>query len=253
MNQNNLPNFPDDTTQPFRPDLKRLWISISIIFWVLFISVWFFYTLSYFFISNFSLEQEQKYFWEFSLMWEEQKLSLDFLEQEIQIPEHIDIYVVEDDEINAFASLWWKIFFTTGILENFQTNEEFLFVLWHEIDHIVQRDVIKSLTLEMPISLSLLFLWIDTSLQKNFFYDLWSSFFSRQIELRADNAGIDFVKNHGKNPECILPFFEEKNNIFDTYLSFHSTHPSNEDRISQIKQSKHNFKNKECSSFSYKK
>ena len=168
-------------------------------------------------------------------MWEETPLSLDFLWYEVEIPEYIDIYTVESDDINAFASLWGKVIFTTGILKSFQSKEEFLFVLWHEIDHIKQRDVLKWLSLQLPITMSLLFLWIDIGIQNNIFYSLGSSYFSRQTELRADIAGIEFVKNHQKNPYCIIPFFENDDDIFSNYLAFHSTHPSNQDRIAQIK------------------
>lgn len=234
MNNIELPNIPDDEISPLRPDIKWFSWMMGIIFWFAAFCFLFFYWFAYFIIGNLDLEKEKKYFWEFFLDWNYKPLNLSFIDYDIKIPENIDIHILKSDEINAFATLWWNILFTTALLEELDYEEEFLFILWHEIEHIKNRDVLRWISTQIPVYITLMFLWMDVGFSYDTLFNLTSSYLSRQTELKADIWWIEFVKNIDGNTDCILNFFQDKENIFEKYLAFSSTHPTSKERIKQI-------------------
>lgn len=234
MNNIELPNIPDDDVSPFKPDIKWFSWMIGIIIWLTWFCFLFFYWFSYFIIGNLDLAKEKKYFWEYFLKWDYKTFDLSFLNTEIEIPENIDIHIIKSDEVNAFATLWGNILFTTGLLEELTYEEEFLFILWHEIEHIKNRDVLRWISTQIPIYMTLMFLWYDIGFSYDTLFNLSSSYLSRKTELKADIWWINFVKNMDKNTDCILNFFQNQENIFENYLAFSSTHPTSKERIKQI-------------------
>lgn len=227
-------NIPDDDISPFKPDIKWFFWMISIWSWFIIFCFIFFYWFSYFIIGNLSLENEKKYFWDLFLKWDYQILDTSFLDAKIELPKNIDVFIVEDSEINAFATLWGNILFTTSLIKELKYEEEFLFILWHEIAHIKNRDILRWISTQIPIYMTLMFLWYDAGLNYDTLFQLSSSYISRKTELNADIWWIEFVKNMEKNTDCILHFFQNKENIFEKYLFFSSTHPTSEERIKQI-------------------
>lgn len=229
-----MPDIPDDDIIPSRPDFKWGIQMISFLIWIWCFTYFLFWSFSHFFIAKMSIEDERKYFWNFFIETEDKKFDLSNLSYSVNIPKWIEVYLKETSEVNAFASLWWNIIFTTGLLEKLQYEEEFIFILWHEIDHILSRDPLKWVTTQLPFYITLIFLWVDTSFDYGKIFDITTNYISRQIEIRADNGWIKYLKEVWWNPYCILPFFENKDDIFHQYLYFNSTHPTHTDRISNI-------------------
>jgi len=154
-----IPNIPDDEVSPLRPDFKwmsyMIWISIPLFAFTFL----FFYIFSNFIISKLDLKDEKTYFWNSFLDKSAEKMDLTKFSYKIILPEYIDVYIIESPEINAFASIWWNVLFTTSLIEKLKYEEEFLFILWHEIEHIKNRDVIKSFSTKIPFYITLAFLW----------------------------------------------------------------------------------------------
>lgn len=255
MSDFQMPNIPDDDVSPWMPDLKWAFQMILILMWIWIFSYLLFFWFSEFFIAKLSIEDEKKYFWEFFIESKDKKFDFTQISYNVKLPKNIDVYVKESTEINAFASLWGNIIFTTWLLKKLQYEEEFVFVLWHEIEHILSRDPIQAFSKQFPMYITLTFLWIDMSIDYNKIFELTTSYISRKTEIRADNGWIKFLKDLWWNPYCILPFFEDKDNLFTQYLYFNSTHPTNLDRIENIKKQSTRKKNtfKECHIFNIKK
>lgn len=231
-----MPNIPDDKVSPLKPDLKWMWISVWILIAITVFSYLFFNLFSYFIISKLDLESEKKYLWNSFIDEDTKKIDLKRIWYNIELPKYIDVYVTESKEINAYATIWWNIIFTTEILKEFKYEEEFLFVLWHEIEHIKNRDVIKWFSKQIPFYLTLSFLWMDIWwLDYSTIIDLTTSYVSRETELKADKWWIQFVKSSWWNSDCIINFFEDKSSLYEKYLYFSSTHPTSKARIKQIK------------------
>ncbi len=248
-----MPNIPNDKISPLKPDLKWLWITLAILL-ALTIFIYIFFSLfSYYVISKIDLEKEKKYFWSSFINQDFKKLELEKIWYNGKIPDYIDIYVIKSDEINAFATIWWNIIFTTWILNQFEYQEEFLFVLWHEITHIENRDVIKSFSTQIPFYITMVYLWMDIWFDYSQIINLSTSYISRETELKADKWWINFVKKQLWNNHCILNFFQDKENLYEKYLFFSSTHPTTKARITQI-QSYSDWKNNDfskCKKFIY--
>jgi len=235
MSQFKMPYIPDDKVSPLKPDLKWMWKTLAILIWLTVFSYGFFSLFSHFIISNLDLESEKKYFWTSFFDDDIKKIELKSIWYNIELPKYIDIYVSESDEINAFATIWWNIIFTTWILKEFKYEEEFLFVLWHEITHIENRDVIKSFSTQIPFYITMAFLWMDIWFDYNKIINLSTSYISRETELKSDLWWINFVKKNSWNSFCILNFFQNQENLYEKYLFFSSTHPTSKARIKQIK------------------
>ncbi|MDD2745101.1 MAG: M48 family metalloprotease [Candidatus Gracilibacteria bacterium] len=229
-----IPDIPDDDVQPMKPDLRWMTTMLAIILGICIFTFGLFYCFSYFVISNFSLDQEKKYFGEVDILGKETPFDFSKLSYQVTLPQNIEVLVVESKEINAFASIGGKVLFTTEILKNFKNEEEFLFILGHEIEHIKNRDPLKSYSFHMPIYLTFLVLGMDMGIEVKRIESISRPYMSRQVELASDIGGIGLVKKYGGNTRCILPFFEEPTSLFEKYFMVTSTHPTNQARVEQI-------------------
>jgi predicted Zn-dependent protease len=142
------------------------------------------------------------------------------------------IYVKKDDSINAFALPGNYILLNYALIEKTQNANQLALVIALEIGHISQNHHKN--------------LYATSILLSNFFasnsYQIISllSFlkYSREYEKEADKYALKFAKENKIDASELINFFEilqknQKNlpNLFK-YLS---THPSNQDRISAIK------------------
>ena len=202
--------------------------------WFFFVFIISFYLL-FFIISKslihfISLEQEIKIFKK-SHAFEESSLS--WLSEKIQkrykdVP--YEIYITNEiSESNAFAYLWGKIYLTEALLQEVWTLEALDFIIWHEIGHIENRDVLQTLINRFPLQILLALTW---------FWE-WSYIFewlianthSRHLETKADKYGIDFAYKINQNTQCLLDFLKNSKNTSDIVLEAFSTHPITHLRI----------------------
>lgn len=249
MNIFKMPDFPDDDINPSKIDFKRMIKILLIIISIIIFSYILIYLFSILIISNLSIENEKKYFWNLFKDYNIEKIDLSKIEPNLKLENWIETYLNDSKEVNAYALIWWNIVFTKWLFENIKTKEEFLFILWHEIWHIKSRDPIKALSRELPFYIIMSFLGFQENTDYDKFLEVTSNYFSRKVEIKADNYWIEFLNKLWLDASCALNFFENKTNTFSKYLQISSTHPSNIDRIENIK--KQNKVNKKCSNFIY--
>lgn len=235
----------DDNVSPSKPDLwwlfKMLAIVISfVIFWYLI-----FYIFTYFIIWNITLEKEKEYFWNFWITSELKIFDFSKLINKIPDIDNYKIYVKNSSEVNAYAVIWWNIILTTGLLENLDYEEELIFILWHEIKHIENRDVLKAYLTNIPLLITLNYLWFETNNQIINISEITIKQINKNTELNADNWWIELINKMWLNLDCSSNFFKKENDIFANYLQLISSHPTNQKRIKNIK-SKNENNEKEC-------
>lgn len=163
-----------------------------------------------------------------------------------------NIHLIDMGEVeNAFASLGGNVYITTAFLEQVEYWEELDFILGHEIGHIENRDVLKSLISEFPVVIVLslfggeyggvLFEWVISNTH------------SKIQETKADEYGIDFTHAVNSHIGCALWFFEKTNSLWDNVLEVFSTHPVTTFRIDRAFSyaEKRGYEEAGCNEFNY--
>ncbi len=220
--------------QPHKPDFKWAGIMLGVWVWFFAFSFLVFHLFANFIVANISIEKEKQIFW--SIFAEEiwtQKLQdyYSFSKQILEF-EQYNIFVNEDEQINAFTFPGANILATTELIDSAKYEEEIIFVLAHEIGHVQLRHNLKALARNLPFKITLFFLWFDINLWITNLTEATLNSASRDAEQQADKIAIRIMKKNNLNPYCASRFFEQ---LPDSSLKFMSTHPTNNSRIQNIK------------------
>jgi beta-barrel assembly-enhancing protease len=151
------------------------------------------------------------------------------------------ISVAEKPEVNAFALPGAYIVVNEGLLQRAESIEEVLGVLSHELAHVQQRHVLKSVagrlgSLGGMLVLSL-FIGSEAASMIAYAENFLNLKYSRQDETDADIKGLQFLKNAGVSPKGMIHFFkklEADENLLSSALPFLSTHPLSKERVEQL-------------------
>lgn len=171
---------------------------------------------------------------------EELQALADRLSAHIDLPEGLSVTVhyLDDDQINAFATLGGHVFIARGLLERMPNENALAMVMAHEIAHVAHRDPAAALGGVVLLQL-LLAVTLDsapTSLEQLITGPnaLLLSGFSRDTERQADSAGLRAVA-------ALYGHVAEAGRIFEVFLGqpeppeLLSTHPLSQDRIDRIR------------------
>lgn len=155
------------------------------------------------------------------------------------IPYHF--YVIENDQMNAFALPGGHVFVHKGLIDK-TSREELAFVLGHEIGHISARHSVKKLQAALGINLLVgLALGGENaqSMQQalGIVYNVVAKGYSRQDEYLADSLAVRYTSRGGFAPQAGISLMEK---LKDEAGSGHpfvflSSHPRTEDRIEHIR------------------
>ena len=165
----------------------------------------------------------------------------------VRFPFHF--YWVNDRNINAFATLGGHIVSNTGTLAVADSESEFASVMSHEIVHVTQRHIARSVearSQSAPLTLASLLgsIILATVNPEAGMAGLMASQgmaqqsainFTRSNEQEADRIGIQLLANAGFDPYAMPEFFNklnEKTRFGNKQLAFLYTHPLSQARIS---------------------
>lgn len=248
MKKIDLPIEKTDEESPLNPNFKWFFKMLKIIF-----CLWLFLFFSIqistkIILKNLSIEKEKEIFWNFYVK-DNKKIDKNLFWENIWELKNYEIYLLEKEKANAFASLWANIFLTTWLLNEIKTKEELFFILWHELQHIKNRDTINWITTNLWFSLFFYLLWLDFD---NNFKDFFTNYYSREAERKADLWWINFINNLWLNGKCAVWFFERNKTNNIKFLEFSKNHPIDQERIDFIKKYSKN-KDKKCQKFEFKK
>jgi predicted Zn-dependent protease len=162
----------------------------------------------------------------------------------------LKFHIVEDTTLNAFAMPGGNVVIHSGLLLAADRSEEVAGVLAHEIAHVTQRHGFRSIISSLGLYQVLqLFIGDATGLLAvlaNNSAFLIDRKFSRDFEREADNTGWEYLMHANIEPTGMIDFFkkvqiEEKKQLeqlhaqgADKVLSFISTHPGTDERISSL-------------------
>jgi len=170
-----------------------------------------------------------------------------------QKKENLEIFIIDDDQLNAFVTPGQKIFIFSGLITNSKNANSLEGVIAHELGHITGRHhvkIYKQLEKSRAITLAGLILGgavsaitgdpdaaaaiaggaLTTSSRS-----LLS--FTRAQEGAADQAGYTFLKNSGKSLCGIISFLELLENMQVSYQenAYTQSHPLTRERIRDAK------------------
>lgn len=156
-------------------------------------------------------------------------------------------HISKNPELNAFALPGGHIVFTTGMLLSAQMPEEILGVAAHEMAHVTQRHITRSMMSAIGLWGSIQLFFGDVGgvaalllHQGNF---LLNHSFSRENESEADKVGFDYLVASNIDPRGLEKFFKRLLDQHDPkgdlkkvekYTVWLSTHPATESRSKNI-------------------
>ena len=154
---------------------------------------------------------------------------------------HLDykFYIVDSDDINAYAILGGHIFVNKGLLDSF-TEPELAFVIAHEVGHICARHGFKRF--QVALGLQLFTAVLSGQSDQKVINDLIAEVgkyvslgFSRKDEYLADSLGVSYGYQAGFDPKAFLLVFERFEEIEKEHGSaavpvFLRSHPKPKDR-----------------------
>ena len=161
----------------------------------------------------------------------------------------LEVYILEDLNINGLASNDGKVFLTKGFLDKYYSGiisaEELIGVISHELGHLAlghtkKRMVTYSLQNALQMGLGYLisrfipFIGIYIS---SFITSLLTAKLSRLDEYEADKYASALMIKVGIGIEPLITLFEklDKLTVNNDNLSWLKSHPSSKERIAEIK------------------
>lgn len=155
-------------------------------------------------------------------------------------------YVVNSDEVNAFAVPGGYIYVNRGLIARATKMDELAGVLGHEIGHVVQRHSIKQMEKAQGTNIGITLACVLTGVcgapgagdAINLGANALFAKFSRSDEMQADEEGFKYVMKAGIDPQGIVTMFQtlirERQARPAGVAAWFATHPLEEDRIADV-------------------
>jgi predicted Zn-dependent protease len=147
--------------------------------------------------------------------------------------------VVEDDTINAFATMGGYVYIQTGLLKAAKNEAELASVMGHEIGHIVGKHSVKQMREQAITQGVLTAAGLDQSAAVQIGVQLALNLpHSRGDELEADQLGLDNITRACYAPSGMIDFMRtlEQASNGSNVPTFLSTHPSPANRVSLLQE-----------------
>jgi len=171
----------------------------------------------------------------------------DRLSQQMELPEGMRVTVHYDDEevFNAYATVGGHLLFYKGLLNRMPDENTLAMVMAHEISHVLHRDPVASLGGGVVSTIALLGLTGSSGMAGQVLNNagmITGMQFTRKMEEAADEQALmalNSLYGHVAGAPRLFELFSESRDSAESgnaaWLErFLSTHPRDEDRISQI-------------------
>ena len=156
---------------------------------------------------------------------------------------NLQFYIIDDDSINAAAMMGGHIIVNKGLILKSDNSDQLLAVMAHEIAHVKNRDVLKSIFSQIGVlGFFTLFLGDVSSIIDDLMMassQLVNLKFSRDVEFAADREAVNILANAGVSCDALLDFFTSNDlgeEVMISRAEFLLTHPVSKNRANKIKQ-----------------
>lgn len=166
-----------------------------------------------------------------------------------------NFHISRDDEVNAFALPGGQVVINSGLILKAQGAPELLGVVAHEMAHVTQQHGIRNIMGTAGIYLTVNALLGDMTGLLALIADaapfLINQTYSRSFESEADREGVALLHRAQIDPQGLVTFFEtlkqeeekklkelageDNSELAKSTLSLLSTHPTTDDRITQLR------------------
>lgn len=158
-------------------------------------------------------------------------------------PFEYDFYVVEDDELNAFAAPGGNVYVHTGLILKARNVSELIGVMGHEVGHVYHRHVAQNYNRArntgLARTLGVLGVAIvapglaqAADLATGIGAMAYLNTFSRDAERQADAFAVEVLPKAGYDPDGLPSFFATMLEQYgDGGAPFLSSHPATTERI----------------------
>ena len=154
--------------------------------------------------------------------------------------------VLKSDTVNAYVAPGGKVVFYTGIVNKLNlTNDEIAAVMGHEMTHALEEHAKSKIGAQaltnLAIGIGTSYAGANIGEAGNAAISLGSQIgiglpYSRNLESRADYGGLMLMAKAGFNPNAAITLWEKMNRLDGAGKgSFLSTHPSNSQRIGDMR------------------
>jgi len=160
-------------------------------------------------------------------------------------------FVVNDTSINAFAAPGGIIGINTGIIINSESESELAGVMAHEIAHVTQQHMARSVEMQQKMSIPMMAAMLGAILIASQNADAGAAAmmaiqggaiqaqinFTRSNEEEADRIGMQLLQRAGFSPDGMVSFFEKlhRNSRYTAQApEFLRTHPLTVNRIADV-------------------
>ncbi|HYV48147.1 MAG TPA: M48 family metallopeptidase [Myxococcaceae bacterium] len=151
--------------------------------------------------------------------------------------EHLEVEVLDDETVNAFALPGGHVFVFTGLLKKSQSPDEVAGVLAHELGHVVLRHHLRSALRSMGVGAVASAVFGDGSglvaMLAAGSSQLVSLAFSREQEEEADAFAVTLAEKAGFDPLAVGKLLERME-APGAPPSLLRTHPSGPDRLRKL-------------------
>ena len=157
--------------------------------------------------------------------------------------------VLKSNELNAFVMPGGKVVFFSGIVTQLKlTDAEIAAIMGHEMTHALEehskRGLGASALTDLVVNVGKTYAGDKIGSVGSQALEIGSKYgvglpYSRNLESKADRGGLMLMAKAGYNPEAAVTVWEKMNRIdggsTNGAQKFTSTHPSNNDRIADLK------------------
>ena len=155
-----------------------------------------------------------------------------------------DLYIIDQDVLNAFSLPGGTTFYYTGLLKYLDNEASLAGVMAHEFAHADKRHATTIMTKEYGFSSLLsMILGDDAGLAQTIAAELalgaTNLKFSRDNEYEADECAVEYLYATDYDARGVAYFFEkliaaEEENDDPNWLVYFKTHPNPDDRVTEI-------------------
>ena len=143
--------------------------------------------------------------------------------------------IVEDDAVNAFATMGGHVYVTTGLIKAADTEAELAGVIGHEIGHIAYKHAVKQMrqaTITQGITGAL-------GVNRDRLVNIGTQIAlqlpaSRSDEYEADEHGFDSMGRAGYDQTAMVTFMQKLVRGGGSAPEFLSTHPGASNRVNRL-------------------